>query len=273
MEQNERLNYLVNAFLAESKEYQRPEEELGTEQKRALLRALMNVRLPKPMDPEVLRIQDEYLLKRNRERGIHPYSEIPTIAEEGSRHPYGERISLWQGDITTLACDAIVNAANNEMLGCFVPLHSCIDNCIHTYAGVQLREECDAKMKHLRMRYGNTYVQPVGLPLLTDGYNLPAAHVIHVAGPIVCGRLREKEKKQLADCYRNVLDLCRENGIRSVAFCCISTGVFHFPNEAAAEIVVNTVTEWLREHPEGMERVIFNVFKEEDREFYQKQLF
>ena len=168
--------------------------------------------------------------------------------------------------------DAIVNAANSQMLGCFVPMHTCIDNCIHTYAGVQLRAECNQKMNELRAKYGPDYEQPTAVPMLTDGYNLPAKKVVHIVGPIVTGKLTKDLEQDLADCYKNTLDLCLENDIRSVAFCCISTGVFRFPNRKAAEIAVRTVTEWMDEHPDQMERVIFNVFKDEDKAYYEAEL-
>lgn len=149
-------------------------------------------------------------------------------------------------------------------------MHTCIDNCIHTFAGVQLRAECNRKMNRLRMQYGREYEQPTAVPMLTDGYNLPAKKVIHIVGPIVQGRLTAELEKALSDCYQNVLDMCMENGLTSVAFCCISTGVFHFPNERAAEIAIETVTRWLQGHQGAMERVIFNVFQDEDKGYYEE---
>lgn len=181
-----------------------------------------------------------------------------------------DRMSIWQGDITRLAVDAIVNAANSQMLGCFVPMHTCIDNCIHTFAGVELRAECSRQMNQLRLKYGKDYEQPTAVPMLTDAYNLPAKKVIHVVGPIVRYELTPELEKDLADCYRNTLDMCLEHDLKSVAFCCISTGVFHFPNKQAAEIVVSTVDSWLSQHPGAMERVIFNVFKDEDKTYYEE---
>ena len=181
-------------------------------------------------------------------------------------------MSIWQGDITRLAADAIVNAANSQMLGCFVPMHTCIDNCIHTFAGVQLRAECNRQMNQLRIRYGRDYEQPTAVPMLTDAYNLPAKKVIHIVGPVVEYGLTEKLEEELAACYRNTLDMCLENGLKTVTFCCISTGVFRFPNRRAAEIAVQTVKEWLSMHDGQMDRVIFNVFKDEDREYYEKLL-
>ena len=272
MNQNERLDYLVEQFKEDSGDYRNLKTPADPAGKKRLLRSLMNIRMPRTMAPSVLEVQDEYLKERNRENGIVQIADTPTIAEQGSRHPHADRISLWQGDITRLAADAIVNAANSQMLGCFVPMHTCIDNCIHTYAGIQLRAECSRRMNALRAEYGPDYEQPTAVPMLTDGYNLPAKKVIHIVGPIVSGRLTKELEQDLADCYRNTLDLCLENELRSVAFCCISTGVFHFPNKKAAEIAVRTVTDWLDRHPDGMERVIFNVFKDEDKEYYEQEL-
>lgn len=289
--QKQRLAYLVEAFKEDSGQYQNLDTPDDAEGRRRILRSLMNIRMPKEMPEQVLKVQDEYLKERAAEKGIVTVDAILTVRESlGSAHPYADSISIWQGDITRLACDAIVNAANSQMLGCFVPMHTCIDNCIHTFAGVQLREECDRQMNQLRMRYGRHYEQPTAVPMLTDAYNLPAKKVIHIVGPIVQGRLTPELEKDLADCYRNTLDMCLENGLKSVAFCCISTGVFRFPNERAAQIAVDTVTEWLAQQEEResgkdqgtqvpqekcrskIERVIFNVFKDEDKDLYEKFL-
>ena len=261
--QDARLDYLVEEFKADSVQYKDLKMPKDTEGKRRILRSLMNIRMPRKMDEAVLAVQDEYLQERIRENGIVELADIPIIRD---------RMSIWQGDITRLAVDAIVNAANSQMLGCFVPMHTCIDNCIHTFAGVQLRAECARQMEQLKSRYGRDYEQPTALPMLTDAYNLPARKVIHIVGPIVQGRLTTSLENDLAACYRNTLDMCLENGLKSVAFCCISTGVFHFPNKRAAEIAVQTVTGWLSEHPGGMERVIFNVFKDEDKAYYEQLL-
>ena len=269
--QKERLDYLVEAFKADSGTYARIETPPDETEKRQLLRALMNVRPPRRMDEAVLRLQDEYLAERLQARGVVTLADIPTLKEQGSRAEGAEVLSLWQGDITRLQADAIVNAANSQMLGCFVPLHACIDNCIHTYAGVQLRAECARQMEALRAKYGPDYEQPTAVPLLTKGYSLPAKHVIHIVGPIVMGPLTPVHERELAACYRNTLDLCREEGLRSVAFCCISTGVFRFPAPRASEIAVKTVQSWLRENPGRMERVIFNVFTDMDRRLYERQ--
>ena len=253
MTQNERLDYLVEEFKTDSVRYKDLTTPSDTAGKRQLLRSLMNIRMPGEMDERVLEIQDDYLQERIR----------PEIRDG---------ISIWQGDITRLKVDAIVNAANSQMLGCFVPMHTCIDNCIHTFAGIQLRAECSRQMKKMRARYGRDYEQPTAVPMLTDAYNLPAKKVVHIVGPIVQDDLTPELEQDLADCYTNTLELCAENNLRSVAFCCISTGVFHFPNKRAAEIAVHTVKEWIEAHPGEVDRVIFNVFKEEDREYYESEL-
>ena len=258
--QEQRLDTLVEAFKADSVQYKDLQVPADTEGKRRILRSLMNIRMPKNLDDTVLAVQDEYLQERIRENGIVTLSEIPVIRNS---------MSIWQGDITRLAVDAIVNAANSQMLGCFVPMHTCIDNCIHTFAGVQLRAECNRQMNQLRIRYGRDYEQPTAVPMLTDGYNLPAKKIIHIVGPIVEGRLTKALEQDLADCYRNTLDLCAENDLRSVAFCCISTGVFRFPPERAAQIAVKTVEQWLEAHDGAMDRVIFNVFSDKDRMIYE----
>ena len=259
--QERRLDTLVEAFKADSVQYKDLETPADTDGKRRLLRSLMNLRMPGKMDDSILAVQDEYLRERIRENGIVGLADIPEIRDG---------MSVWQGDITRLAVDAIVNAANSGMLGCFVPMHACIDNCIHTFAGVQLREECSRQMDRLRRRCGSDYEQPTAVPMLTDGYNLPAKKIVHVVGPIVSGDLTPALERELADCYTNVLDLCAENGLRSVAFCCISTGVFRFPPERAAQIAVKTVEQWLKAHGGCMDRVIFNVFSDRSRSIYER---
>ncbi|MCI6698087.1 MAG: protein-ADP-ribose hydrolase [Lachnospiraceae bacterium] len=261
MTQEQRLDTLVEAFKADSVQYKDLQTPADTEGKRRILRSLMNIRMPKKLDDSVLTVQDEYLRERVLENGIVTLSEI-TVIRNG--------MSIWQGDITRLAVDAIVNAANSQMLGCFVPMHTCIDNCIHTFAGVQLRAECSRQMNQLRIKYGKDYEQPTAVPMLTDAYNLPAKKVIHIVGPIVQYELTPELEKDLADCYLNTLDMCLDHNLKSVAFCCISTGVFHFPNKRAAEIAVSTVDSWLSQHPGVIERVIFNVFKDEDKKYYEE---
>ena len=273
MTQEQRLDLLVEEFKTDSDEYKNLETPEDDEGKRRVLRSLMNIRMPKELTEKVRVLQDEYLKERVREKGVVTLADIPTIKEQGSDISLADKISIWQGDITRLAVDGIVNAANSQMLGCFVPMHTCIDNCIHTYAGVQMRYECNRQMNELRRRLGRDYEQPTAVPMLTDGYNLPAKKVIHIVGPIVNYALTPELEKDLSDCYRNTLDLCLENGLNSVAFCCISTGVFHFPNDSAAQIATETVKKWLSEHGGQMERVIFNVFKDEDKELYEEKLF
>ena len=259
--QEERLEDLVEAFKEDSREFRNLPTPPDPDGKRRVLRSLMNIRMPGALPEAVMKLQDAYLTGRAEEKGIVRVTDIPVLRD---------RLSLWQGDITRLAADAIVNAANSQMLGCFVPMHTCIDNCIHSFAGVQLRAECSRQMNQLRARYGGDYEQPTAVPMLTDGYNLPAKKIVHIVGPIVSGELTPALEQDLANCYRNTLDLCIENGLRSVAFCCISTGVFRFPAARAAEIAVQTVTDWLSEHGKSMDRVIFNVFTDQDREIYER---
>ena len=257
------LDFLVKAFIADSDDYKHipvPEDET---QKKVVLRSLMNIRIPRKMDDEVLKVQDEYLKLCAEEKEIVELKDIPIIKDV---------FSIWQGDITRLKVDTIVNAANSIMLGCWAPMHLCIDNEIHTFAGIQLRYECNEKMQELKKKYGQDFEQPTAVPMLTDAYNLPSKKVIHIVGPIVYGELTKELEKELADCYEKTLDMCLENGLKSVAFCCISTGVFHFPNQRAAEIATATVSTWLKQHPNVMERIIFNVFKDEDRVIYEKIL-
>ena len=271
--QRERLDFLLQAFKEDSGRYQTLDVGEDYQEKRMLLRSLMNNRMPAPMDREVVRVQDEFLAEEAREKGIVTLDEIPTAADQyGSRHPFGDRLSVWQGDITRLRVGAIVNAANSQMLGCFVPCHGCIDNAIHSAAGIELREACSRYMSRRRAQLGPDYEEPTGRAVLTEGCNLPARHVVHTVGPIVGGPLNERLREDLRSCYRSVLQCCADNEIRSVAFCCISTGEFHFPNDQAAKIAVETVTEFLGSQAEKFDRVIFNVFKDVDRELYEAEL-
>ena len=261
--QEEQRVWLIEKLKAENPVYRKlpvPADEQG---QRDLLRSLMNVREAKPVGEEFRSIQDAYLRRENMLRGIVDINTIPACRSN-------QRISIWQGDITRLKADAIVNAANSQMQGCFIPLHGCIDNCIHTYAGVQLRNDCADRMRKLRLEHGDDYEQPTAVPMLTDAYNLPAKKVIHIVGPIVQFGLTPELEKDLADCYRNTLGMCLENGLRSVAFCCISTGVFRFPNHRAAEIATDTVRTWLADHDGAIDRVVFNVWKDVDLEIYRE---
>ncbi len=264
-----RLDYLIQYLIAEEPQYseiQIPEDLQG---KRDLFRALRNVREPKPVSEEFLRLQDEELQAQLQEKGIVELIDIVGVCRvEKFFAPTGKQLSLWQGDITRLRVDAIVNAANAQMLGCFHPLHRCIDNAIHSAAGVQLREECH------RLMLQQGHPEPTGRAKITKAYNLPCKYVIHTVGPIIPdGIPTELQKEQLASCYRNIMACADENGLESVAFCCISTGEFRFPNRLAAEIAVQTVKDYLNAHPDcSVKQVVFNVFKDVDREVYQSIL-
>ena len=258
MTQNERREYLITYLLKEQKRIRVSGIPDTADEQRQLVRSLMNVRMPFPISDEFLVIQDEYLQERNRERGITDVADLSPVALD-------DRLSIWQGDITTLKCDAIVNACNSQMLGCFQPMHSCIDNFIHTYAGIQLR----LKMNEIMEAQGHE--EPTGQAKITSGYNLPAKCILHTVGPIVQGPLTKEHEDLLASCYRACLDLAKENGVESIAFCCLSTGVFMFPNQRAAEIAVGTVRNWLDENGSQM-KVVFNVFKDIDLEIYDDLL-
>ncbi len=271
--QEARLDYLLDRFKEDSVQYKDLEVGDSFKEKRKMLRSLMNIRMPRSMDEAILEVQDAFLSEEAKEKGIVTLDEIPTIKEQyQSGHPFADKLSIWQGDITRLQVGAIVNAANSQMLGCFVPCHKCIDNAIHSAAGIELREECNHQMHQRKIKFGPRYEEPTGQAMVTKAYNLPAEHVIHTVGPIVSSRLTDRLRQDLKNCYTSVLESCVENQIRSVAFCCISTGEFRFPNDEAARIAVNTVSDFLEEHISDFERVIFNVFKEEDKEYYKKEL-
>lgn len=267
----EKAEILLEKLKADSVEYKELEtEEYSLEEKKRAIRSLMNIRMPGELSDELTNLQDAYLQEEKKAKGIVKLADIPTIKEAfGSNSAHADRISLWQGDITRLEVGAIVNAANSQMLGCFVPCHRCIDNAIHSAAGMQLREECSHIMYQRRLKYGRSYEEPTGTATLTSGYNLPCDYVIHTVGPIVYDRLNDKLCLDLQNCYENVLKCCLEHKIKSVAFCCISTGEFHFPNGRAAQIAVETVSAFMEGHGDAMERVIFNVFKDSDREIYE----
>ena len=262
MTQDERLNFLLHALLAERNEYKEIPVPYSLQEKRRLLRSLMNVRPPVPAREDFLQVQDAYLKERLAQRGVTKLDDLM---------PVRPGLYLWQGDITTLAVDAIVNAANSQMLGCFVPCHGCIDNVIHTYAGVQLRAACAELMRAQR------HEEETGRAKITPAFNLPCRYVLHTVGPVVGGRVTKKDEELLASCYRSCLELAAENHLGSVAFCCISTGEFHFPNRRAAEIAVRTVREFrdrtaAADPDAGKLEVIFNVFKDEDLHIYRELL-
>lgn len=256
MNQTERRQILIRSLLKERSKYPKIEIPQNAKEQKMLLRSLMNIRLASPISEEFQRIQDDYLQEENRNRGIVELSSLtPTLDE----------IYLWRGNITRLACGAIVNAANSGMTGCYQPCHNCIDNCIHTYAGIQLRNYCSDLMKK------QGFEEPTGAAKITPAFNLPCKYVIHTVGPIVQGDLTPLHCEQLASCYRSCLKLADQNQVRSIAFCCISTGVFMFPNLEAAKIAVQTVKDYKAETGSKIE-VIFNVFKEFDEQIYRNLL-
>lgn len=258
MTHSEKRLYLTKELLSELPQYRDMEIPNNTEEQKRLLRSLMNIRAPRPIGEEFLKVQDEYLSEEVKEKGITDSDTIPVS-------PINYRLALWRGDITTLKIDAIVNAANSALRGCFVPCHSCVDNIIHSVSGIQLRLACDKLMTE------QGHDEPTGKAKITPAFNLPCSYVLHTVGPIISGALTKKHCQQLADCYRSCMELAADNKLKSIAFCCISTGEFHFPQEKAAEIAVQTVTDFLRTD-ERLERVIFNVFKQEDYHIYKRLL-
>lgn len=258
MTHDEQREYLIQVLLTEEPRYEKMKIPKDLEQQKLLLRSLMNVRPPRPISDEFLEIQDEYLSEEVRRKGV-----VDSVGLEPS--PSDRRIFLWKGDITTLKVDAIVNAANSALLGCFQPCHSCIDNIIHSVSGIQLRLTCDELMR----KQGHD--EPTGTAKITPAFNLPCKYVLHTVGPIVQGTLTETHRRQLADCYLSCLKLAAQHGVKSIAFCCISTGVFCFPQEEAAEIAIQTVREYLRSDTQ-IDQVIFNVFKQEDYDIYKGKL-
>ena len=258
MTQQERRMFLIRHLLAEERRYEDVAVPAAEGEQRRLLRGLMNVRPPRAAGREFLQVQDDYLRQEREEKGVTGLDQLRPVDADG-------QLYLWQGDITRLRCGAIVNAANSGMTGCYCPNHGCIDNAIHTYAGVQLRLACAEIMDRQR------HPEPTGQAKITAAFNLPCRYVLHTVGPIINRRVTKEDKELLASCYRSCLELAAENGLESVAFCCISTGEFHFPNQLAAEIAVQTVKEFLQT-PTSIKKVIFNVFKDMDKEIYRKLL-
>ena len=258
MTQQERLRYLVEGLVAEYKEKHNEHIDIPMNEAEQfnLFRALCNIRPAGSMPAEWMKVQDEYLNVLVHEKGI------VTINDMEERAP---QIYLWQGDITRLSVDAIVNAANNQLLGCFAPNHRCIDNAIHTFAGIELRMACSRMIEYMDMP------EKTGVARKTYGFNLPAKHVIHTVGPIIYDSLTDIEREQLASCYRSCLELANAYSLQSIAFCCISTGEFRFPNEEAAQIAIDTVRTYLKETNSKIQ-VVFNVFKDIDYDIYDKLL-
>ena len=256
MNQSERRIVLIRVLLNEHPEYQELRIPTDADTQRQLLRGLLNIREPRRIGTDFLQIQDEYLQEETAAKGITDAADLV---------PLQPGLYLWQGDITTLKCDAIVNAANSGMTGCYCPNHGCIDNAIHTYAGVQLRLACEGLMEQ------QGHPEPTGQAKITPAFNLPCRYVLHTVGPIINGRVTQRDRVLLASCYRACLEMAAEKGLESVAFCCISTGEFHFPNEQAAEIAVQTVKAFLKKQT-SVKKVIFNVFKDMDKALYEKLL-
>ena len=256
MNQTEKRLFLIQSLLKEQPQYRDMGIPADTNSQRQLLRGLMNIRAPQRIEADFLKMQDEYLQGETAAKGVTDIADLT---------PIQPGLYLWQGDITTLKCDAIVNAANSGMTGCYIPNHRCIDNAIHTFAGVELRLACEDLMEQ------QGYPEPTGQAKITPAFNLPCRYVLHTVGPIIHGRVSRQDEKLLASCYRSCLELAAENGLESVAFCCISTGEFHFPNERAAEIAVRTVKEFLQKQ-NSVKKVIFNVFKDLDKTIYEKLL-
>ena len=256
MNQSERRLFLIQSLLKENPDYRDMGIPADANSQRQLLRGLLNIREPRRSSPDFLQIQDEYLQETTAAKGITDVADLT---------PLQPGLYLWQGDITTLKCDAIVNAANSGMTGCYCPNHGCIDNAIHTYAGVQLRLACAEIMD----RQGHP--EPTGQAKTPPAFNLPCRYVLHTVGPIINGRVTKADKELLASCYRSCLELAAEKGLESVAFCCISTGEFHFPNQLAAEIAVQTVKEFLKTQT-SVKKVFFNVFKDMDKKIYERLL-
>ena len=256
MNQSEKRLFLIQSLLQERPEYRDMGIPADTNSQRQLLRGLMNIRAPQRIGADFLKTQDEYLQDETAAKGVTDITDLT---------PVQPGLYLWQGDITTLRCDAIVNAANSGMTGCYIPNHRCIDNAIHTFAGVELRLACAELMEQ------QGYPEPTGQAKITPAFNLPCRYVLHTVGPIISGRVTKADKELLASCYRSCLELAAENGLESVAFCCISTGEFHFPNEQAAQIAVETVKQFMNRKT-SVKKVIFNVFKDLDKTIYEKQL-
>ena len=257
MNQSEKRLFLIQSLLNERPSCQKQIIPADSERQKILLRGLMNVRRAYPIGADFLQTQDAYLQDETAAKGITDIADLT---------PIQPGLYLWQGDITTLRCDAIVNAANSGMTGCYIPNHRCIDNAIHTYAGVELRLACAELMEQ------QGHEEPTGLAKITPAFNLPCKYVLHTVGPIIQSRVTEKDRQLLASCYRSCLALAAEHDLRSVVFCCISTGEFHFPNQEAAEIAVRTVREFLEQQTTSVERVIFNVFKDLDAAIYRRLL-
>ncbi len=256
----EKLVFLIDYLIKENENIDIKEIPQDSESKKRLYRSLCNIREPRPISEEYIKVENEFLQEENIRKVIIDAEVLKSFINYK-----GTEICLWQGDITTLRIDAIVNAANSQGLGCFIPCHKCIDNAVHSASGAQLRLECNAIMQEIK-------ILQTGKAFMTNGYNLPSKQVIHTVGPIIYDRVTEKEIIELKNCYINSLELAKENNIKTIAFPCISTGEFRFPKELASKIAIETVKEYLDTNKEYFEKIIFNVFAEEDYSIYLKNL-
>lgn len=244
------LDRLIEILSEERREKIPP---LSESEKPQYFRALCNLRMPLPATEEFIKLQDEYLSEQTQKRGIVNVANLD----------YRGGIALWQGDITRLNSDAIVNACNSKLLGCFQPLHNCIDNCIHSFAGVQVRLDCQKIMQ------GGD--EPNGKVKVTGAYNLPSKYIFHTVGPIVAEKVTAQNESDLQSCYISCLEKAKEMNLKSIAFCCLSTGVFGYPKDEACSLAVRTVKAWLAKDGYNI-KIIFNVFTDEDKKFYEHEL-
>lgn len=261
----EKLDYLIKYLLNESR---KTNFNYSNSDKKSLYRALVNIREANPISDEFLKIEDEYLQEELKNKSITNVKDIKTIKEyyKNSNIINKDKICLWQGDITKLEIDAIVNAGNSQGLGCFIPNHNCIDNQINTFAGVRLRLACSEIMKEIGFNL------ETGNAIITKGYNLPAKNVIQTVGPIIENELTSKKELELANCYKNSLKLAIDSKIRTIAFPCISTGVFRFPKDIASRIAIKTVDEFISENLDKIDKVVFNLWSKEDVIIYERNI-
>lgn len=259
----EKIDYLIDYLLKEKREVKLDRLPQTEEEKKKVFRSLCNIREPGKISNEFLKVQDEYLQEELKNKNVTDVKDIKTI---NTSIKNSDKMCLWKGDITTLKIDAIVNAANSRGLGCFIPCHKCIDNQIHTFSGIELRNECDEIMKE------KNYYLPTGEAFITKGYNLPAKYVIHTVGPIVYGEVTKKEEDELINAYTNSLELAKEHKIRTIAFPCISTGEFRFPKDMAVKYAFLAVEKFLDENRDSFDKIVFNVFSEEDSEIYESYI-
>ena len=261
------ITYLINYLLKENSQTINNLNEKDFEEKFKIYKTLCNIRPPNSISNEYLQNEKNFFHEFNKFRNIQNIKQIKPLEKiyPNINSKYKNILSLWKGDITTLEIDSIVNAANSNGLGCFQPSHKCIDNIIHTYAGVSLRLECNEKMKKIK------YLE-VGEAFITKGYNLPSKYVIHTVGPMIEFNVSESKKKDLENCYLNSLKLANENHLKSIAFPCISTGIFRFPQDLASEIAIKAVIKFLDTYENNFEKIIFNVYSDTDFKIYDKNI-